>query len=69
MLCLDSGVYGIATTAWGGIKSLVFSKIFNNRSAWVKTLHLGSRSNNEISGRDGFFGAGKKKPKLLRRVQ
>ena len=29
----------------------------------MKTLHLGSRSNNEISGRDGLFGAGKKKPR------
>ena len=30
VFCLGSNVYGIATTAWGGIKSLVFNKIFNN---------------------------------------
>ena len=30
VFCLGSNVYGITTTAWGGIKSLVFNKIFNN---------------------------------------
>ena len=68
VFCLGSNVYGIATTAWGGIKSLVFNNILNIRSGW-KLCIWGSRSNNEISGRDGLLRAVKKKPKLLRRVQ